>query len=389
MYEAKSKKNKKKKVKNSIGKSGGELSLSAKSNERSGKYIADLDTSLPEKFNYQNKMSSDDNEQQYDRKMRTIRKSPFSSEKDLPTKAGEFSLDTGWSEIGFDQKKKEAVVSFQSNDLNENARNVQEDRNRPMRVSRCENVLSNDMETGVVSMRTKKDENSKTVRRQWEVASKKGEYDSITFDDVEPFYQVEEQKNKLKELKEMAKTDDTVEKTDIQKAITGIQTYINKKNMIKLNFENKFDSEFNKARRTFKWSSDDYVFLMKKKRMLEEENDSFNTTGIDLNDKNKDINKYIFNSQFNDAKKSKLKLKMLKDFNLKNDKNLVSKSITSAPIGESVDSDHMKFDFNDLKSDFLSQNMSISTEEKSEGIDKKHGFLKSIIMGIEHIILKI
>lgn len=398
MYETQSKKSKSKRknVKNSIGKSGGELSLSAKSNERSGQYISDLNTSLPEKFSYQNKMSNEDDDGQYDRKMRTIRKSSFSSSENLPTKAGEYNFDTGWSEVGFDRKKKEAVVSFQSNYRDENARSVQEDNKaKRMRISKGEEVLSNNMETGVVSMRTKKSENSKHVRRQWEEASRKKGHET-TFDDVAPFHQDEEQKSKLKVLKDMNKTANAVDKTDIQKAITGLQTYINKKNMAKLNFENKFDSEFDKARKTFKWENDDYIFIMKKKRMLEEEDDSLGVAGTNLNNKNEDINKYILNSQFNNTEKSKLKLEMLKNFNLKNDKNLVSESMVSAPVKEVMASDsteeetvhaHAKHNLNDFKDDFLNQNKSADTVEKSGNMGKKHGFLKSL-MGIAHIIRK-
>lgn len=271
MYDSSDKKEKQR-PKSSIGKSGGELSLSAKDNERSKKYLTGMDTYLPEKFDYQEQYDKEDKVKNQARKMKSIRKSSFSSDEDRPDLIGEFNLDTGWSEVGFDEKKKETVVSFKSNYQNENSRSVSEEKANVLKTDKDGKVLSNDpsFETGAVSLRTKQSEATKNIRKEWEVASQKKNHE-CTFDDVVPFHQAEEQKNRLEFLKNLA-VNSKDERTDIQRAITGVQTYINKKNMTKLNFDYKFDMELEKFKANMKSKSqaDDYI-LMKKKQLLIEE----------------------------------------------------------------------------------------------------------------------
>lgn len=270
MYDNQDKKDKKQK--NNIAKSGGELSLSAKDNDKSKKYLSGMETPLPEKFAYQDYQEQDDKNKEaknQPRKMKSIRKPLFSAEEERPNLAGEFNLDTGWSEIGFDKKNKETVVSFKSNYRNEDARSVSEERAHIIKAGKGGKVLSNDpsFETGAVSLRTKQSESAKKVRKKWEAASQKKNHE-LTFDDVVPFHQADEQKNRLKFLKELAKNSKD-EKTDIQRAITGVQTYINKKDMTKLNFDHKFDLEFEKVRANIN-KSDDYLLIKKKQLLIEE-----------------------------------------------------------------------------------------------------------------------
>lgn len=273
MYDSSDKKEKgKHRPKHSIGKSGSELSLSAKDNERSKRYLAGMDTYLPEKFDYHDQNDKEDKVKNQSSKMKSIRKSSFSKNKDHPDLIGEFNLDTGWSEVGFDEKKKETVVSFKSNYKDENSKSVAEEKANILRTDKGGKVLSNDpsFETGAVSLRTKQSETTKNIRKEWEVASQKKNHE-WTFDDVVPFHQADEQKNRLEFLKNLA-VNSKDERTDIQRAITGVQTYINKKNMTKLNFDYRFDMELEKFKANVKSKSksDDYI-LMKKKQLLVEE----------------------------------------------------------------------------------------------------------------------
>lgn len=240
---------------NSIGKSGGELSLSAKSDKNARKYLGDMDTPLPEKFRYK--------KQEDPQNMETVKPSLFSKKKDSPSRVGEFAFDTGWMEIGYDEKKKDTVVSLKSNYRNEDSRHVSENSARKIHVHDGEEIKSNDDEfsSGAVSLRCDSSKNYKRIRNQWGLASKKKD-NQMTYDDVMPFHQIEKQKQKIEQLRELKKNSKN-ERTEIQTAITGVQTYINKKDKMNLEFNQKFERAIDGIKTNFR-SGDDYLLFVKK-----------------------------------------------------------------------------------------------------------------------------
>ncbi len=263
-----SRKERKKTAKERIGKSGGELKLSAKGDEDARKYLADMDTPLPERFKY--KESEKDDETNNPEKMKTV-KSAFSTDKDELIKAGEFEFNTGWMEIGYDKKKKELITSFKGSYRTSGESEVCE--NRPYSLGIGEtSVKSNDksFKEGAISLRTSEDKDYKKIIERWERFSNiKG--NNTTFDSVEPFHQTNEQKDKLEQLKNLRRQNGFSD-SGLDKAITGVTTYKNKKDSMKLNYEREFKEVIEKVKTKVNSNvQDDIVLYLLKKKQIEEQ----------------------------------------------------------------------------------------------------------------------
>lgn len=263
-----SRKERKKTAKERIGKSGGELKLSAKGDEDARKYLADMDTPLPERFKY--KESEKDDETNNPEKMKTV-KSAFSTDKDELLKAGEFEFNTGWMEIGYDKKKKELITSFKGGYRTSGEREVFE--NRPYSLGIGETrAKSNDksFKEGAISLRTSEDKDDKKIIDRWERFSNiKG--NNTTFDSVEPFHQTNEQKDKLEQLKNLRRQNGFSD-SGLDKAITGVTTYKNKKDSMKLNYEREFKEVIEKVKTKVNSNiQDDVLLYLLKKKQIEEQ----------------------------------------------------------------------------------------------------------------------
>lgn len=259
--ESKSKKQKKRKEHNTIGKSGDRLTLSATGDKIARKYLDDTDTLLPEKFRYKQTEGS--------RKMRTVKPSYF-SEKSSGERSGEFSFDTGWMEMGYDKEKKETIISVQKNYKNERARSVSENSSRKVEAEYGKRAMSNDPEfkEGAIALRCDKSRDYKQIRKQIARVSK-DRNNETTYDEVLPFHQTEQQKQKLKQLRELQKNTYT-DRTGIGKAITGVQTYLNNKQRKNLEFNQKFERAVNENRNRFRSATGDDFLLFVKKQLAEE-----------------------------------------------------------------------------------------------------------------------
>lgn len=257
----KDKKKKRKKPQNSIGKSGGELSLSAKGDENARKYLGDMDTPLPEKFSYKR--------QEDPQGMETVKPSVF-SQKSSGERAGTFSFDTGWMEMGYDEKKKQTIISVKSNYRDEKARKVSENNAKTIPVEDGKRVMSNDkdFQEGAVALRYSRSKGYREIRKQWDMASKKKD-NNTTYDDVLPFHQIEQQRERIKQLQDMQKSS-SADRSGIGKAITGIQTYLNKKQSKNLEFNQKFERAVEETKARFSGMTGDDFLLFIKKQLLEE-----------------------------------------------------------------------------------------------------------------------
>ena len=261
-------KERKKTAKERIGKSGGELKLSAKGDEDARKYLADMDTPLPERFKY--KESEKEDETNNPEKMKTV-KSAFSTDKDELLKAGEFEFNTGWMEIGYDKKKKELITSFKGGYRTSGESEVCE--NRPYSLGIGEtSVKSNDksFKEGAISLRTSEDKDYKKIIERWgRFSNIKG--NNTTFDAVEPFHQTEEQEDKLEQLKNLRRQN-SFDDSGLDKAITGVTTYKNKKDNMNLRYKREFKEVIEKVKTKVKSNvQDDIVLYLLKKKQIEEQ----------------------------------------------------------------------------------------------------------------------
>lgn len=263
MYHSEWKKNKKKhKPHNSIGKSGDQLSLSVKNDESAKKYLGDVDMPLPEKFNYK--------QQEDPKKMRTVKPS-FFSQKSSGERSGEFSFDTGWMEMGFDKEKKETIISVQKNYKNEKSRSVSENSSRKFDAGYGKRAMSNDKDfkEGAIALRCDKSRNYQQIRSQLAKVSQE-KNNETTYDEVLPFHQFEKQKEKIKQLQDLQKNVST-DRSGIGKAITGVQTYLNKKKSKNYEFNQKFQRAIDKVKVRFNSMTGDDFLLFIKKQLLDDE----------------------------------------------------------------------------------------------------------------------
>lgn len=258
---------KKRKKRYGIGKAGDELSLSAKRNPNARKYIDNMDTRLPEKFSSKRYQDSEEDPH----KMETVKPTRSSSKEKSPSLFEEMSFDTGWMQIGYDEKKKNTIVSVKSNYKTEKSKSVAENSSHKTDVHDGEEVISNntskDYETGAMALRVKDSKDYKRIRRQWQDASKQKNNDT-TYDEVLPFQQIDEQKDKIKQLREMQKNS-TTDRTAISTAITGAQTYLNKKQEMDLKFNQKFERAIDQVKIKFR-GSDDYLLFIRKRQLADE-----------------------------------------------------------------------------------------------------------------------
>lgn len=298
---------KRKKSSHGIGKSGDRFNLSARSDERANKYLSDVDTRLPEKMMFHSRCSLDNRDNDLSNNMSTIENSLSSNKDSRPKSLGVFEFDTGWIELGYEKNKGNAVgrkaasqdkkspdtkknkesknvnviVSVQSNYSDGDSRKASELKSREIRTGNGEKIKSNDesFQTGVMYHKAEASSKPRYLRRQWEIASEKNGNES-TYDDVAPFHKFDREKAKIQNLRMQARKSKT-ERTEIQKAITGVNTYQNKKESMKRNFDKQFDREIEKLRLNFK-SHDDYWLFLKKKLQKEQglEDDGVN---IDFN----------------------------------------------------------------------------------------------------------
>jgi hypothetical protein len=260
---------KKKSARERIGKSGGELKLSAKNDEDARKYLADVDTTYPERFRYREAQKDDEGNDKENMKMV---KSTFSSAKDEFVKVGEFQFNTGWMEIGYDKTTKGIITAFKGSYRRGIDTQVYANRPYYSRVNETK-VRSNDksFEEGTVFLRTAQDRSfyRRILDRWGDFSDKRG--NNTTYDAVEPFHQTKEQDKKLEQLRNMRRQSDFKDK-GLDKAITGVTILKNQRYRKNVTYKRKFQQVIETLRTKIKSSSsDDIILYLLRKRQLEEQ----------------------------------------------------------------------------------------------------------------------
>lgn len=313
---------KRKKSSHGIGKSGDELLLAGRSEDRAKDYIGEGKTPLPEKFAFHDKPKDNrgDREKSKDGasdRFDTIDRSVFSKDKPPIRSSGKFELDTGWVELGCDKGEAEGYpsgvpakksreergagdgkdesagkkspdsrraerntfdrklyVSYQSNCADDDARRVKEAKAKERRINPYTFVKGNDesFSTGAEYLETSQVVSSKQVGKMMEKFSSEQHLEG-TYDDVVPFHNSDKQRDQLQELR-ASMNKQAKDKTDTQKTVTAVQTYKNRKDAMKLDFDKKFTRQIENIKLDNKVSSGDsdlWFFLLNKKKFLEEE----------------------------------------------------------------------------------------------------------------------
>ncbi len=250
--------------------------LSSMGNPNCKKYISSIDTKMPEKLKYKKKK-----QKEY---MDTVKPSRSAKKEKSPNQTGEIELDTGKVDIGYDEKKKDAVVSFTQNDQNETGKRVIENSAFRQRVYDGDQVRSNDkyFYGGAMDVRCNVNKPQMMFRRQIDKVSKDNGY-ATTADKVVPFHQIKVEQKKVEELRAL-KSNNKDDRVNIHNAISAIGTTESKKIQRNLDFVQKFTQALKDAKENAKQEhaqKDDYLFNLRKKLMIQE----LSSRGISLEEK--------------------------------------------------------------------------------------------------------
>ncbi|MDO4731542.1 MAG: hypothetical protein Q4B14_05415 [Clostridia bacterium] len=319
-----------KRTSHGIGKSGDELILSGQTSERAKDSIGKKRNPMPEKFSFHKQSNEQKNRNDPSDEMKTFERPQFAQEDSRIKSAGRFELDTGWVELGYDEGKSKSnsrertgdsaekendgnkteqmnesptdsmdntrkskgniYVSFQSNYSDDDARKVKDRKAKsyPLISSR---IKSNDQsfQTGATLLQAEGTITPRKIRnsldRFSDLKGNKG-----TYDDVLPFHQSKQQDEQLKNYRESLHKSNE-DRTGQQRSITAVQTYKNKKDEMKRNFNRKLNREIYNIKIANKTSSEDVDFwlLLRKKRIEEDAKSQDSSTPPDENIDNTDI----------------------------------------------------------------------------------------------------
>lgn len=298
---------------------------------------------MPEKFSFHKQLNEQKNRSDPSDEMKTFERTQFSQKDSRIKSAGRFELDTGWVELGYDEDKSKSnsrertedsaeqenekkqpeqenesptdsldntrkskgniYISFQSNYSDDDARKVKDRKAKsyPLISSR---IKSNDQsfQTGATLLQAEGTITPRKIRNSMDKFSTLKD-NRGTYDDVLPFHQSKQQDKQLKEYREsMQKSNE--DRTGQQKSITAVQTYKNKKDAMKRNFNKKLNREIANIKIANKTSNEDVDFWLrlKRRRILEsildamkaEENpnafdDSIDNTDIDIQQSDNEV----------------------------------------------------------------------------------------------------
>ena len=235
---------------------GDHTTVSAVGNEEAGKYISDLDLEMTENIRF--KPARD--EQQ---RLNSVRPSACARKEELPKLSGEMELSTGRAEVGYDEKKKDMVFSFVRHENDSEGREVQENKARIRTIHGQDRFRSNDagFDQGAMEMRCEAARTPKTVMRRFGAMSAR-EGGDTTMDRVLPFQRMEQERTKVRQLRQM-EHESRSERTAIHSAASGVASFAAKKQQKQLEFRKKFAKAVGKAQENRQ--TDDYQLYIRKK----------------------------------------------------------------------------------------------------------------------------
>lgn len=235
---------------------GDHATLSAASNEETGQYLKNLDLEMAESIRFKPN-------QEEGRRLRSVKPSACASQEELPRLSGEMELTTGRAEVGYDEKKRDVVVSFVRHENDEEGREVLENRARVRNMHGQDRFRSNDEEfaQGAMELRCEAARTPKTVMRHMGAMSAMEGRDT-TMDRVLPFQKVGQERARLRQLRQM-EHESLQDRSAIHSAASGIAAFAARKQQKQMEFRKKFSKAVGKAREYRQ--SDDYQLYIRKK----------------------------------------------------------------------------------------------------------------------------
>ena len=235
---------------------GDHATLSAAGNRKSSQYIGDLNLEMAENIRFK---PAKDSKQ----RVRSVRPSCCAGQEELPKLSGELELTTGKAEIGYDEKKKDMVLSFVRHENDTEGREVQENKARVRTIHGQDRFRSNDGEfaQGAMEMRCEAARTPKTVMRRLGAMSRR-EGGDTTMDRVLPFQKVEPERRRIRRLREL-EHESREDRSAIHSAASGVAAFAERKQQKQLEFRKKFTKAVSKAQENRQ--TDDYQLYIRKK----------------------------------------------------------------------------------------------------------------------------
>ena len=235
---------------------GDHATLSAASNQETGKYIGDLDLEMTENIRFK---PAEDKEQ----RLSSVRPSCCAAREERPRLSGQLELTTGKAEVGYDEKKKDMVLSFVRHENDTDGREVQEDKASVRTIHGQDRFRSNDeaFSQGAMEMRCEAARTPKAVMRRLGAMSAQEEGDS-TMDRVLPFQRVGRERDRVRQLQQLEHQSQG-ERSEIHSAASGVAAFAAQKQQKQLEFRKKFSKAVSKAQENRQ--TDDYQLYIRKK----------------------------------------------------------------------------------------------------------------------------
>ena len=235
---------------------GDRASLSAAGKEKSSGYLSGINLEMTENIRFKPAAGKE-------RRVRSVKPSACAAREELPLLSGELELTTGKAEIGYDEKKKDMVLSFVRHENDSEGREVQENKARVRTIHGQDRFRSNDEEfsQGAMEMRCEAARTPKTVMRRLGAMSRR-EGGDTTMDRVLPFQNVGWERERVRQLQEM-EHESGKDRSAIHSAASGIAAFAERKQQRQLEFRKKFSKAVGKAQENRQ--SDDYQLYIRKK----------------------------------------------------------------------------------------------------------------------------
>ena len=235
---------------------GDRATISAAGNEKSEKYIGDLNLEMAESIRFK---PAKDREQ----RVKSIRPSLCAAREELPRLSGQVELTTGRAEVGYDEKKHDMVMGFVRHENDADGRTVQENKAASRTIHGQDRFYSNDeaFSQGAMELRCEAARTPKTVMRRLGAMSER-EGGETTMDRVLPFQRVGQERQRVRQLRQM-EHESRADRTAIHSAASGVAAFAARKQQKQTEFRKKFAKAVGLARENRQ--SDDYQLFIRKK----------------------------------------------------------------------------------------------------------------------------